>query len=135
MLGDLHPDEIEDILFRHHVGQIACVADGLPYIVPITYVYDAGCIYGHTVAGRKVDAMRAQPAVGFGVQEHTEPGLWRSVVTEGTYEEIEGDVSRVTVLAMLANVTPHVRAGDDGVVFRVLLGNRSGRWLRTEHPD
>jgi len=135
MLGVLHPDEIEDMLFRHHIGQLACVMNGKPYIVPITCNYDAGAIYGHTVPGSKVRAMRSNPNVSFGIQDHPEPGLWRSVVAEGTYEELENPESRETVHAMLDQIAPQVRLDGEDIVFRVRLATRSGRWVRTEHLD
>jgi nitroimidazol reductase NimA-like FMN-containing flavoprotein (pyridoxamine 5'-phosphate oxidase superfamily) len=135
MLGVLHPDEIEDMLFRHHVGQIACVVNGKPYIVPITYQYEQGAIYGHTVAGTKASAMRQNPVVGFAIQDHPEPRLWRSVVAEGAYEELTGAESRATVREMLDLVSPQVHMDGEEIVFRIRMTGRSGRWLRTEHPD
>jgi hypothetical protein len=38
MVGPLHPDEIEDVLHRHHIGHLACLTADGPYLVPITYV-------------------------------------------------------------------------------------------------
>ena len=63
MIDELHPDEIEAVLHRHHVGRLACVVAGEPYLVPITYTYRDGFIYGHTLPGQKLDAMRAEPRV------------------------------------------------------------------------
>ncbi len=69
MIGSLHPEEVEAVPHRHHVGRLACLADGRPYVVPITYAYADGAIYGNTIHGRKVDAMRPQPNVCFEVDE------------------------------------------------------------------
>ncbi len=54
MFGTLHPDEVEDMLFAHHVGHLDCIAARGPYIVPITFAHDGCALYGHTVGERKL---------------------------------------------------------------------------------
>src|SRR6516165_8394548 len=66
MMGNLKADEIEDVLRSEVIGRIACVADGWPYIVPVTYVYDGGeYVFSHSAEGEKVAAMRKNPQVCF----------------------------------------------------------------------
>ena len=88
MINELHPDEIESVLHRHHVGRLACLVAGEPYLVPITYAYRDGVLYGHTMPGQKLDAMRAEPRVAFEVDERWEADTWRSVVVRGVFEEL-----------------------------------------------
>ena len=85
MTGVLHPDEVEAVLHRHHVGRLACVADGPSSVVPLAHPY--GAVFGHTMPGRKVAAMRIQPHVCFEVDERWDDVTWRNVVAEGVYEE------------------------------------------------
>jgi pfkB family carbohydrate kinase len=40
----------------------------VPYVVPICYVYDGGCVYGHAVDGMKRHAMQTNPQVCFEVE-------------------------------------------------------------------
>jgi uncharacterized protein len=130
MFGPLHPDEIEDILFSHHVGHLACVVDGKPYVVPITYAYAGGVLYGRTTPGRKVDALRTQPDAAFNVEEHREPRRWRSVILEGIYEEIDDPGARQEATTVLETADPSVQPGPDTIVFRIRVTRKSGRWVR-----
>jgi nitroimidazol reductase NimA-like FMN-containing flavoprotein (pyridoxamine 5'-phosphate oxidase superfamily) len=130
MFGTLHPDEIEDILFSHHVGHLACVADGRPYVVPITYTYDGGALYGQTTRGRKVDAMRRQADVSFGIEEHGDPRRWRSVIVEGTYEELSDNLARQRAIDLLDTTFPTLPPGPDRIVFRIHVTGKTGRWVR-----
>ena len=63
--------------------------DGRPYLVPLAYGYDGHAIYAHSGPGRKLDLMRAEPRVTFEVDEADAPDRWRSVIAEGTFEEID----------------------------------------------
>jgi nitroimidazol reductase NimA-like FMN-containing flavoprotein (pyridoxamine 5'-phosphate oxidase superfamily) len=135
MIGTLQPDEIEELLYRHHVGHLACVTDGRPYVVPITYAYAGGCIYGHTLPGRKVEALRAYPHVCFEVEEQAGQATWGSVVAEGVYEELRDPLERRLALHLLAKATPAATPPTTtatGVVFRLRLTEKSGRFLAPE---
>lgn len=130
MFGTIHPDEMEDILHAHHVGHLACIANDLPYLVPITYVYDGGLVYAHTVPGTKVDALRTRPVASFCVVEHREPNVWRSVILECSYEELDASPARDRALDLLDAVVPNALPDRDGIVFRLRPARKSGRWLR-----
>jgi nitroimidazol reductase NimA-like FMN-containing flavoprotein (pyridoxamine 5'-phosphate oxidase superfamily) len=120
MIHELHRDEIESVLHRHHVGRLACVLAGEPYLVPITYTYQDGFIYGHTLPGQKLDAMRAEPRVSFEVDERWETDTWRSVVVRGVFEELKIENDRDAALAALHRVYPDAsRAMEGGVFFRI----------------
>ncbi len=51
MFGTLSPQEIETVLHQQVVGRLGCHAEGLTYVVPISYGYD-GRIYLWTYGGR-----------------------------------------------------------------------------------
>src|SRR4051794_354194 len=95
-MGTIHvlpDDEIEQLLRESIVGRIACCdhgahGDGRPYLVPLAYGYDGESIYAHSGPGRKLDLMRAEPRVTFEVDSATTADRWRSVIAEGTFEEI-----------------------------------------------
>lgn len=135
MIGKLYRDEVEDLLHRRHVGHLACVADGRPYVVPIAYAYAGGAIYGHTLPGRKFTALRADPRVCFEVVERADGAAWGSVMAEGVYEELTDPAERQAALRLLAGVWPTaVPPTDDapGVVFRLRLTEKTGRFVALE---
>ena len=133
----LPPDEIEQLLRTAIVGRIACcghgaVGDGRPYLVPLAYGYDGEAVYAHSGPGRKLDLMRAEPRVTFEVDEAQAPDRWRSVIVEGTFEEIDDPRQRTTALAVIYGSTAIPDLGSQTVVFRLRLTSRSGRY---ETPD
>lgn len=135
MFGTLHPDEIEDLLFTRRVGHLACVVDDRPYIVPISFAYDGGAIYAHTTPGRKVEAMRSRPAVAFEIEDLTDPRRWRSVIVEGTYEEVTDAGERQRAERLLEDVAAGMSPSRGEIVFRVRPIRKTGRWLQfTSEP-
>ena len=73
----------------HQQGRTAWVhRDGMPYMVPISFVYDDGHIYSFSLVGHKVLAMRGHPQVCLEVDEIHSPSNWWSVLASGLYEEL-----------------------------------------------
>jgi hypothetical protein len=44
MFGKLSSIEIEEVLTQQIIGRIACHANDMSYIVPISYAYDGECV-------------------------------------------------------------------------------------------
>jgi nitroimidazol reductase NimA-like FMN-containing flavoprotein (pyridoxamine 5'-phosphate oxidase superfamily) len=61
------------------------------YVVPVTYAYDNGYIYGHTKNGLKICMMRKYPNVCFEIDRIKDMSSWKSVILYGTFEELKGD--------------------------------------------
>ena len=57
MLGELSPEEIEEVLRSEITGRIGCHADGRTYVVPITYGYQRSYVYCHSPEGLKLRMM------------------------------------------------------------------------------
>ena len=133
----LSDDQIEALLRTAVVGRIACcdhaANSGRPYLVPLAYGYDGEAIYAHSGPGTKIRLMRLNPLVTIEVDEATASDRWRSVVAEGTYEEIVQPERRAAALRI---VYPHPAAIPDlppaTIVFRIRLTQKSGRF---EVPD
>src|SRR5918999_5538931 len=113
IIRELPTEEIEALLRTAIVGRIACcghgaAGDGRPYLVPLAYGYDGESVYAHSGPGRKLDLMRAEPRVTFEVDEATASDRWRSVIAEGTFEEITDQLQRVAALEVIygANGVP-----------------------------
>ena len=126
-------EEIEELLHTAIVGRIACcghgaAGDGRPYLVPLAYGYDSDSVYAHSGPGRKLDLMRVEPRVTFEVDEAQASDRWRSVVAEGTFEEIHDHEQRATALRAIYAPASVPTLGPQTVVFRIRLTARSGRY-------
>jgi nitroimidazol reductase NimA-like FMN-containing flavoprotein (pyridoxamine 5'-phosphate oxidase superfamily) len=141
MLGELKDSQIESVLRSEVVGRIGCLSDGHVYVVPVTYVYDGECVYGHSADGDKLRAMRAHPDVCFEVEHVDNLANWQSVIAWGTFEELSGTdaeagmrllVDRLLPLLSSSTSPPDHDAGSAGgghaSVYRIRLGRRTGRF-------
>ncbi len=91
MLGEMTDTEVEAFLQTETIGRIGCHARGMTYVVPVLYVFNGGCVYGHSTEGRKIRMMRHNPEVCFEVDRVKAINDWRSVISWGQYEELTGD--------------------------------------------
>ncbi len=93
MWGELDKNQIEDFLKSQLIGRIGCCDDNgnKICIVPITYAYNNGYIYGHTKGGLKISMMRNNPNVCFEIDWMKDMSNWKSVIVYGTFGELQGD--------------------------------------------
>ena len=89
MSGHMDKDQIEEFLKSQVVGRLGCTDGDKVYVVPITFAYDNGCIYGHTKDGLKIRMMRKNPNVCFETDWVEDLSNWKSVIAYGTYEELD----------------------------------------------
>jgi nitroimidazol reductase NimA-like FMN-containing flavoprotein (pyridoxamine 5'-phosphate oxidase superfamily) len=142
MVGELTSEEIDSVLRSEAVGRIGCYAFGRPYVVPITYAYDGVAVYGHSREGLKLRMMRSHPTVCFEVDRLDDLASWQSVIATGTFSELEAREAEVAMQLLrrrLAPLVPSATSVPDGrphpsglpwSVFRILLGERTGRFER-----
>jgi len=146
MIGILHENDVEDVLQQQVIGRIACHADGVPYIVPVSYAYDGQYIYVHTHEGMKVNMMRKNPEICFEVDVMDDMANWKSVIAWGKFEEVIAPDDREYALRILVDrilplpssetthLCPHWPFPPDnlneikGIVFRVRLNDKTGRF-------
>jgi nitroimidazol reductase NimA-like FMN-containing flavoprotein (pyridoxamine 5'-phosphate oxidase superfamily) len=143
VIGTLTPEEIDEFLRSETIGRIGCYGYGRPYVVPITYAYDGDAIYGHAREGLKLRMMRGHPSVCFEVDRSEALTSWRSVVAFGTFSELEATQAGLAMELLrrkLAPLVPSATSVPDGPlhasgmpwsVFRILLGERTGRFETT----
>ena len=146
MIGELNPDQIEQVLHEQVIGRIGCHADGRTYVVPTTYVYDGDSIVCHTGLGLKVHMMRVNPNVCFEVEDLRNLPRWKSVVVQGHYDELRG----ADADAALENLRARLQAGPPSeelmpregsgvfvpqtyeeraeIVFRIVIDDVKGRY-------
>jgi uncharacterized protein len=143
MLGELTPTEVEDVLANGVIGRIGCLSSGRPYVVPVCYAYADGSVYGHSVEGQKLSALRDNPQVCFEVEDVRDLSNWRSVIAWGAPEELSGAAAAEGMRLLVERVMPMLAPGaasahpaPDGPhrtasVFRIRLQDRTGRFEST----
>lgn len=146
MFGELSPDEIEEVLKIQLIGRLGLHADGVTYVVPISYAYDGEFIYGHTWEGMKIDMMRKNPAVCFETDHLENMANWKSVICWGEFEELnDEDEKREAIEKLMSRPLPLVvsdtvkitstwpfspNQGEDveGILYRIRLTKKTGRY-------
>jgi hypothetical protein len=139
MIEALARAEIDELLRAQVVGRIGCHVDGLTYVVPVIYAYDGASFYVASIDGQKVRMMRTNPNVCFEVDEYSGAEGWRSVIVQGTYEELAGSEAEhaIELLAERFGRTGdgsarrrHAGAESRTVCFRIAAGEMTGRAVR-----
>jgi len=113
-------DETLALLENGQYGILSLLdADNLPYGLPLSYVFTDGQIYIHCAPeGRKLDGLRAHPAVSFCVVGATQTlpekftTRYESVIVTGTAREIKGEQKEAALMALVRKYSPqHVEKG------------------------
>jgi uncharacterized protein len=133
-IGKLGNTDALVILREGTLGRLGCIAEGWPYVVPVNYYFDGENIYIHTLPGKKLDALRANPRVCLQVDEIKDTYNWRSVIAYGTFEEISHEETQENVLTKLYSRLPHmtpvesrlVKGSKGTIVFRVKVEEVTG---------
>ena len=80
--------ECSDLLTRVSTGRLACSLDNQPYVVPVSFSYEPGCVYIFSTLGKKIKWMRKNPKVCLQADEIGNRSNWLSVIVTGTYLEL-----------------------------------------------
>lgn len=88
MYGTLTKDEIENILQSQIVGRLGCSDKNIPYVVPISYVYDGVNIFCQSQDGKKIHILRNNPNICLQVDIVNNANNWKSVVINGKFQEL-----------------------------------------------
>jgi len=132
----LDETEARSLIAAGKIGRLGCVDNGEPYVVPVNYVFEEMSIYSHSLPGRKIEALRAQPRACLQVDEIQGDFNWRSVIAYGNFEEIRVPTDRRTILRKLLERFPLLTpvesliaadaAAPDSVVFRIVVDRITG---------
>jgi nitroimidazol reductase NimA-like FMN-containing flavoprotein (pyridoxamine 5'-phosphate oxidase superfamily) len=122
------------LLRERTLGRLGCIASGWPYVVPVNYYFDGQDIYIHTLPGKKLDSLRANPRACLQVDEIKGPCNWRSVIAYGPFEEVSNQETQETILTKLYSRLPHmtpvesklVKGMKGTVVFRIKVEDVTG---------
>jgi len=88
VISEIPEAECREILLRASLGRLGCALDNQPYVVPIYFVCEPGCIYVFSTYGQKIEWMRANPRVCLQVDEVTGASQWASVIANGRFQEL-----------------------------------------------
>lgn len=106
----LSAEEAEAVLLRGSAGVLSLSgADGEPYGVPLSYVYDRGKLYFHcAVSGHKLELIRQNPKASFCVIDLDQvipeayTTYFRSVIACGTVKILADEAGKQGALMLLA---------------------------------
>ncbi len=124
------------ILGAGRIGRLGCVDRNEPYVVPINYLFEDGCVYSHSLPGHKIDALRANSRACVQVDEIVDDFHWRSAQAFGNFEEINDELDRTVILRKLLTRFPLLTpvesviardaAPPKAIVFRICVDRVSG---------
>jgi len=136
MVSTLESEEIQQLLQAARVGRLGCVVDGDPYVVPINFEFRDGAIYGHSLPGLKISALRTHPRACVQVDEIDSDLQWRSALAFGDFEELTDDAERREALTRLLDKYPmmtpvewsviHDADIQELIVFRINIDRMTG---------
>ena len=152
MFGKLNSVEIEEVLTQQIIGRIACHANDMSYIVPISYAYDGECVYARTYEGLKINLMRKNPNVCFQTDIMENMANWKSVIAWGEFKEltetsernegiqkllarkISGIASETVQLSPIWPFASNEYSDEiDGIIFCIRLSEKTGRFEKSEY--
>ena len=148
MTGSLDVSEMEALLESEVVGHLGCHSAGRTYVVPVTFAYREGYVYGFTGEGLKVELMRQNPRVCIEVGRVQYFANWQTVIIDGEFQELRGEEAARAMALLYAHVKPKLqqdltveeltnRAMPNGrgqVVFRIRVEQMTGRYERHDAP-
>jgi nitroimidazol reductase NimA-like FMN-containing flavoprotein (pyridoxamine 5'-phosphate oxidase superfamily) len=102
----LDEDEARRLFQFAGVARLGCIANGEPYVVPISCLLEGDCLYSHSLTGLKISALRENPRACVQVDEIESELNWSSAIAFGKYEEITKPDDRADVLNKLLKKFP-----------------------------
>jgi uncharacterized protein len=85
---EISQEECKELLQRVSVGRLACALENQPYVVPVSFAFEPGCLYVFSTVGQKIEWMRQNPKVCLQVDEIASHSNWVSAVVNGTFLEL-----------------------------------------------
>ncbi len=106
MTRTMNETETRELIAAGKVGHLGCVVQGEPYVVPINYLFEGDSVYGHSMMGRKIAALRNHPRACLEVNEVENDFRWRSAIVFGEFEELQHGRERARVMRKLLERYP-----------------------------
>jgi uncharacterized protein len=148
MIGKLNEEEMDQLLHQNILGRLGCRDGEQTYVVPVNYVYDGRSVIGHSLPGKKITLMRQNPQVCFEVDEMITLTRWKSVIIQGSYQELTEERDRYYAMKEFVERTMHLKISETAlppeisemrvhprspgnirpIVYRILIGEKTGRF-------
>ena len=106
MMTMLNNAEARKVFQSARVARLGCIANGEPYVVPISCHLEDDCLYSHSLPGLKISALRENPRACVQADEIESDLHWRSAIAFGKFEEITKSNEREEVLMKLLRQFP-----------------------------
>ena len=87
-VNEMTAEKCKQVLEHASLGRLGCSHENQPYVVPIRFACDGGCLYVFSTFGQKVKWMRANPNVCVQTDQIENQGGWVSVIVNGQCEEL-----------------------------------------------
>lgn len=143
-MNTLTPQEIAEVIGAARFAHIGVVANGEPYVTPISFVPLGNGVAFRSLTGKRMDAIAANARVSFEITEHdTDTGSWRSVIASGKAVVVEDTQREAEIIQQLLNryaESFNSLLGDTGptlskayvikVEFDAITGRSSGTFLQ-----
>ena len=134
MIEPLGKEDARALLQARDFGRLGCVINGVPYVVPINYLYNGEDLYMHSLPGLKIRAMRQAPQICLQVDEVKDDYNWRSVIAFGEYEEVTEPAERERLMGAMFQRLPHLTPVEsrmtegqaEVIVFRLRIDRLTG---------
>jgi nitroimidazol reductase NimA-like FMN-containing flavoprotein (pyridoxamine 5'-phosphate oxidase superfamily) len=137
------------VLARNRVARLGCFSrsDDRIYVIPISYTYRNGALYGISIEGQKVRYLREHPqGVCIEVDEVDDASNWVSVVATGTFQELKGEERRseeAQALYGAANGPLRFALADDdiyrepetAVLWKIVISDLTGRSEKWDYDE
>ena len=112
----LSESEARTVISAGTIGHLGCIVNNEPYVVPISYLFEEGAIYSHSLPGQKIQALRANPSACLQVEQIHDDFHWRSAIAFGSFEEIHDERDRAQALRKLLKRFPLLTPVESRVV-------------------
>jgi len=101
-MDELTRDQALLLLDGAPVAHLGLISEGDPYVTPMSFVLDGDRILFRTVAGKKLDALRANPKVCIEASQYDpESGEWASVIVYGTATDVTDSAAGTLTIELL----------------------------------
>lgn len=98
---ELTREECDRVLAEADTVYVACLANGEPYVTPMSFVVIDEAVCFRTGKGKRSDALEADPRVCIVADITTADGGWRSVIIWGEAERVDQDRETDVIAALL----------------------------------
>ena len=91
LVHELTAAQCREVLSRTHLARLACSRADQPYVVPVSFSYEADSnrLFSFSAVGKKIHWMRENPKVYLEIEDVEDQFHWTTVVLFGRYEEID----------------------------------------------